>query len=139
MRHLSVLAVGLSAVTLAIPAAASVDRSPAAGGVYRLKPGIYVQKDVPCSSAPNAAILRYDGRGISDAHTHACKARILSHKGSRYTVSQSCIDAGAGPAPRVEERQTVTVQDALTFNLRTHGSGTTFRYCPSYMLPAGVR
>lgn len=139
MRHLSAFAVGFSAVTLAIPAVASVDMSPAPGGVYRLKPGIYVQEHVPCSSAPNAAILRYDGRGISDAHTHACKARVLSHKGTRYTVSQSCIDAGAGPAPRVEERQIVTVQDALTFNLRTRGPGTTFRYCPSNMLPAGVR
>ena len=118
---------------------ASVDRSARPGGVYRLKPGIYVQKGVKCASPPNAAIRRYDGRGISTAHTRACQARILSRRGSRYDVSQSCIDAGAGPAPRFTERQTITVPDALTFTLRTRGDGTTYRYCPASMLPAGLR
>jgi len=132
---------GLAIATLAgsAPAVASVDRSPKPGGVYRLKPGIYVQKGVACESAPNAAIRQYDGRGISDAHTRACRARVLAHRGSRYTVSQSCIDAGAGPAPRVSERQTVTTADALTFTISTRGAGTTYRYCPAYMLPAGIR
>jgi len=118
---------------------ASVDRSARPGGVYRLKPGIYVQKGVECASPPNAAIRHYDGRGISTAHTRACRARILSRRGSRYDVSQSCIDAGAGPAPRFTERQTITVPDALTFTLHTQGSGTTYRYCPASMLPAGLR
>lgn len=121
------------------PSVASVDTSPGPGGVYRLKPGIYVQAGTDCGSPPNAAIRRYDGRGISGAHTRACRARVLSRKGSRYAVDQSCIDAGAGPAPRVSERQIVTVTDALTFTLRTTGSGATFRYCPITMLPAGLR
>lgn len=131
-------------VTLAVlaagaPALASVDTSPRPGGVYRLKPGIYVQNGVACQSAPNAAIRQYDGRGISDAHSRACRARILARNGNRYAASQSCIDAGAGPAPRVSERQTVTIEDALTFTIRTRGPGTTYRYCPAYMLPAGIR
>lgn len=130
-------------VTLALaagaPAMASVDRSPPPGGVYRLKPGIYVQQGVACDSAPNAAIRRYDGRGISDPHSRACRVRILSRKGDRYSVVQSCIDAGAGPAPRVSERQTVTVPDALAVTIRTRGPGTTYRYCPIYMLPADLR
>lgn len=131
--------IALAALAMAAPSIASVDRSAKPGGVYRLKPGIYVQKNVACESAPNAAIRQYDGRGISDAHSRSCRARVLARKGNRYTVTQSCIDAGAGPAPRVNQRQTVTVLDALTFTLQTRGPGTTYRYCPPYMLPAGVK
>lgn len=120
-------------------AVASVDTSPKPGGVYRLKPGIYVAKGSNCASPANAAIRRYDGRGISGAHSRACRATVLSRKGSSFTVSQSCIDAGAGPAPRVTERQTVTVQDALTFTQKTRGPGTTYSYCPVYQLPADLR
>lgn len=132
---------GLALVTFAtgVPAIASVDRSPKPGGVYRLKPGIYVQDGVSCASAPNAAIREYDGRGISDPHSRACRARVLSRRGDRYTVTQSCIDAGAGPAPRVTQKQTVTVPDALTFTIRTRGLGNTYRYCPPSMLPAGLK
>ena len=126
------------AITFGTPAHASVNASAKPGGVYRLKPGIYVRKGVGCSSPPNAAIRQYDGRGISDAHTHACRARVLSRKGYRYSVSQSCIDAGAGPAPRIVERQTVTVPDALTFTVQTRGAGTTYLYCPTSMLPADL-
>jgi hypothetical protein len=129
----------LALVALAPPVQASVDPSPAPRGVYRLKPGIYVQQGVGCGAPPNAAIRQYDGRGISDPHSRACRARILSRKGSRYTVNQSCIDAGDGPAPRVSERQVVTVPDALTFSVRTRGPGTTYRYCPTYLLPADLR
>lgn len=140
MRFLSSFVVGgLALVGLGASVSASVDTTPKPGGVYRLKPGTYVQAGVACGSAPHAAVRRYDGRGISDAHTRACRARILSRRGSRYAVEQSCIDAGAGAAPRVRERQTVTIADALTFMLRTTGRGTTYRYCPSYMLPAGLR
>ena len=134
-------AIAALTICAATSASASVDPSPKPGGVYRLKPGIYVQKGVACGSAPNAAIRRYDGLGISGAHSRSCRARILSRRGQRIEVSQSCIDAGAGPAPRVVERQTITVPDALTFTMRTapNRSSTTFRYCPTYMLPAGVR
>lgn len=124
---------------IAAPAAGSVDRSPKPGGVYRLKPGIYVQRDVDCGSPPNAALRRYDGRGISGAHTRECQARVLSRRGATYTVDQSCIDAGSGPAPRTVERQVVTVPDALTFTMRTRGPATTFRYCPASMLPRDLR
>jgi hypothetical protein len=127
----------LALLATATIAAASVDTSPKPGGVYRLKPGTYVQKDVDCGAAPNAAIRRYDGRGISGAHSRACRARVLSRRGNRFEVRQSCI--GAGPAPRSSERQTVTISDALTFTLKTRGSGTTYRYCLAYMLPAGMR
>jgi hypothetical protein len=128
----------IAGLAIASAATASVDTSPKPGGVYKLKPGIYVQKGVSCGTAPNSAIRQYDGRGISDAHSRSCRARILSRRGGSYEVSQSCIDAGAGPAPRVVQRQVVTVPDALTFTMRTGRGASTYRYCPGYMLPAGL-
>jgi len=131
--------IALAGLAVGVPAIAGVDRTTEPGGIYRLKPGIYVQKGVSCGSAPNAAIRQYDGRGINDPHSRACRARILTRKGDRYTVKQSCIDTGAGPAPRVSQRQTVTVRDALTFTIQTRGPGTTYRYCPASMLPANLK
>ncbi len=129
----------LGSFIVATAATASVDPSPKPRGVYRLKPGIYVQKGVSCESAPNASIRQYDGRGISNAHTHSCRVQFLSRRGHTFQISQSCIDAGTGPAARISERQTITVPDALTFTLRTRGNSTAYRYCPSYMLPASLR
>jgi len=133
------VAIAAMCVAFVGTADASVDRSPPPGGVYRLKPGIYVEQGVDCASPPNVALRRYDGRGISSAHTRACRATVLARKGNRYTVSQSCVDAGAGAAPRSSERQIVTVPDALTFSVKTKGTATTFRYCPANILPAELR
>jgi hypothetical protein len=123
----------------ATAAAASVDTSPPPGGVYRLKPGIYVRSDNECGSPANAAIRRYDGSAISDAHSRACRVHVLTRRGRQYQVEQSCIAAGTGPATRVTERQTVTVSDALTFSLRTRGPAQAFRYCAIYQLPRKLR
>jgi len=124
---------------LASGALASADTSPKPGGVYQLKPGIYVAKGSDCGSPPNAAIRQYDGKGLSTAHTRACKVIVKSRKRSTYTVDQSCIDAGAGPAPRVVQRQQVMVQDALTFTQVIRGDRTTYQYCPVYQLPADLQ
>ena len=126
----------LGAVSIA---SASADTSPKPGGVYKLKPGIYVAEGTECGSPANAAIRQYDGKGISTAHTRACKATVKKRKGSNYTVDQSCIDAGAGPAPRRVERQQVTVADALTFKQTIGKDATTYRYCPAYELPADLQ
>jgi hypothetical protein len=136
VRVISLAALGLS---IAVPTSASVDTSPKPGGVYRLKPGIYVQNGVECGSPPNAAIRQYDGKGISDPHDRACRVQVLARRGNRYTVNQSCIDAGAGPAPRTTERQIVTIPDALTFTVQTRGPAITYRYCPIDMLPKELR
>lgn len=133
LAALALAALGASAVH------AEVDRSPRPGGVYKLKPGIFVSDGSSCRDPANAAVRRYDGKGLSTAHTRACVAKVLSKRasgyGSVYRVSQSCIDAGAGPGKRFTERQTVDVPDALTFKLR----GVTYRYCPLDQLPAGLR
>lgn len=97
------VAVGVAFGGLAVSTSASVDPTPKPGGVYRLKPGFYVQKGVNCASAPNVAVRQYDGHGISDAHTRACRARIVSGSGNRFVVEQSCVNSGAGPALRVIE------------------------------------
>jgi len=137
---IAILAVAFGA---ALPSWASVDTSPKPGGVYKLKPGIFVDKDSPCESAANASIRQYDGKGISTAHTHACKATVRSRKQGRsattFTVDQSCVDAGAGKAPRFVERQQVIVDDALTFTQIVGKSRTTYRYCPVYQLPKDLR
>ena len=127
------------ALGVACGAWASVDTSPKPGGVYRLKPGIYVEKGTDCAAPANAAIRQYDGKGISTAHTHACKAVVKSRKGKRYTVDQSCIDAGTGPGKRFKERQVVISDDALTFQQTISGNTATYGYCPIDQLPAELQ
>lgn len=81
---------------------------------------------------------------FDEAIGHCQPARLWRAHGLRFrsfgkfVADQSCIDAGVGPAPRVTERQTVSVRDALTFTISTRGPGTTYRFCPVYMLPKGV-
>lgn len=109
------------------------------GGVLPLKHGIFVAADSPCESPPNAAIRRYDGQGLSGAHTRACRAKMLSQRGSTYEVDQSCIDAGAGPAPRSSERQTIVVENNLEFTMKREAGSQRFRYCAASLLPPGIR
>jgi hypothetical protein len=138
---LSALAVMMTASAFSA-ASADVDRSPAPGGIYKLKPGIFVAEGANCADPANAQIRLYDGRGISTAHTRACSARILSKKakgrGRIFKVVQSCIDAGAGPGKGFTDRQTVYVRDALTFTM-TSASSTTYHYCPIDQLPVDLR
>ena len=139
-KRISTITAGMAlALASASGAWASVDPSPKPGGVYRLKPGIYVAHDTGCASPPNAAIRLYDGKGIGTAHTSACKATVRKRRGTTYTVDQSCIDAGSGPGPRFVQRQQVVVRDALTFTQVIGKGRTTYRYCPASELPEGLR
>lgn len=113
--------------------------SPKSGGVYRLKHGIYVAEGSQCRAPANAAIRSYDGKGISTAHTRACKAKVGKRRGSVYTVAQSCIDAGAGIAPRRIQHQQVTVKNSSTFTQDIAGNVTTYHYCPVRQLPPELR
>lgn len=136
MKRLFLTSIGL--LLASGHALASVDTSAPPGGVYKLKPGIYVAEGSDCASPANAAILQYDGKGLSGAHSRACKVTVRSRKGGRYTVDQSCIDAGAGLAPRSVQRQQVTVQDALNFTQTIKGRSTSYFYCPVDQLPKGL-
>jgi membrane-bound inhibitor of C-type lysozyme len=121
------------------PEEALIEPSPDLGGVLPLKHGIFVAADVDCGDPPNAAIRRYDGVGLSGAHTRACRAKVLSRRGATYEVDQSCIDAGAGPAPRSSERQTITIANNLEFTLKREAGSQRFKYCAASMLPPGIR
>ena len=136
MKRLFLTTLGL--LLAASHATASVDTTAPPGGVYKLKPGIYVAEGSDCTAPANAAILQYDGKGLSGAHSRACKVTVRSRKGRRYTVDQSCIDAGAGPAPRSVQRQQVVVWDALNFTQTIKGRSTSYFYCPVDQLPKGL-
>jgi len=109
------------------------------GGALPLKHGIFVAADISCGDPPNASLRRYDGEGLSGAHTHACRIKVLAKRGSSYDFEQSCIDAGQGPGPRSIEKATIDIQDNLTFTLRRGGAGEAFRYCSASMLPPALR
>ncbi len=128
------LAAGLTA-----SAHASVDASPKPGGVYPLKPGLYVATGSTCAAPPNPALRLYDGKGIGSARTHACKASVRKRAGKTYTVRQTCIDAGSGPAPRFTETQTLVIRDALHFRQTVGKRSASYRYCPAHELPEGLR
>ncbi len=143
VRHaLASIAALTAAALVATPSAADPDRTPPPGGVYKLKPGIFVARGVRCGNPPNAAIRRYDDKGISTAHGRACIARVLSKRpsgyGSLYKVSQTCIHVGANPGKRFVERQTIDIPDALNFTIRSEGN-TSYRYCPIRELPPRLR
>lgn len=109
------------------------------GGILPLKHGIFVSAGIPCSDPSNAALRRYDGEGLSGAHTHACRIKIVGQQGKSYDIEQSCIDAGQGPAPRSSETATIDIQDNLTFTLKRGGAGETFRYCAASELPSALK
>lgn len=109
------------------------------GGTLPLKHGIFVASDIACSDPPNASLRRYDGRGLSGAHTRDCRINVLEKHDGVYEIDQSCIDAGAGPAPRSSERVTVVVRDAQTFTLERGRGAETFRYCAAALLPPAIR
>lgn len=131
-----------SAPAAAVPtptAPPTSDLSRDLGGVLPLKHGIFVSADVSCADPPNAALRRYDGQGLSGAHTHACQIKVVGQRGAAYDIEQSCIDAGQGPAPRSTEKATIEIQDNLTFTLKRGGAGDNFRYCAASMLPPSLR
>lgn len=138
-KHSLLAALAVALLSCTTTASASVDTSPKPGGKYPLKPGIYVAAGSDCADPANAAIRRYDGKGISTAHTRACTVSVKQRKRSRFTVDQTCIDSGAGPGRRFKERQVITISDALTFRQKIGSGETTYRYCAPYQLPAGLR
>ena len=125
--------------TAPAPRESLIEPSRDLGGTLPLKHGIFVASDISCSDPPNAAIRRYDGQGLSGAHTRDCRISVLQKRGAAYEIDQSCIDAGSGPAPRSSERATVEIQDNLTFTLKRGQGGETFRYCAASLLPPGLR
>ena len=48
-----------------------------AATIVPLQTGTYVLSGTPCRDAPFAAMMRYDGKGLSDPHSAQCRSRIL--------------------------------------------------------------
>lgn len=104
-----------------------------------LKHGIYVDASQTCQDPANAGIKQYDGKGLSTAHTHGCVLQVQGKKGTTYTVAQRCIDAGAGPAPFVNERMDVTVVNPGKFVFKQGKTATAFNHCSPSELPPGLK
>ena len=114
---------------------ASTDNSPHPGGVFTLKPGVYVAEGQTCHDPASAGLRQYDGKGIKGSATHSCVAKVISRENNRYTIDQSCIDTAKGPGPRTNETQTVVVINALKFQWGENKQATIYNYCPTQELP----
>jgi hypothetical protein len=117
---------------------ASADTSAGPGGIYKLKPGIYVGSDQTCEAPKTTLVRKYSGRGIDSIHSQACIATLITRKGSRYTVTQKCAKSDEGPNHRSAQRQQIIVRDALTFTQKIDGKSTRFQYCAPYQLPVAI-
>lgn len=120
------------------PSESLAEPSSDVGGVLPLKHGYFVSNGATCEDAPNAALRRYDGKGLSGAHTRDCQIRVLSAQGKAYSVEQSCVDAGEGPAPRSSEDAIVIVESNVEFTLQRKAGQEYFQYCPASSLPPGL-
>lgn len=114
---------------LALPVAAI------AAGPLPLRTGTYVMRGTACADPAFAAMRNYDGIGIGDPHSHACRIRVVSHRGATYVVDNSCIDAGVGAAPRTTERLSLKITARDAFAVGT----TQYRFCPAAALPPELR
>jgi hypothetical protein len=61
-----------------------------------IRHGQYVVSSVKCSDAPNAAILVWDGKGFSGAHSSACTSSANRRPDGRYDVATACTALGDG-------------------------------------------
>ncbi len=105
-----------------------------AATIVPLQTGTYVLAGTPCRDAPFAAIMRYDGKGLSDPHSAQCRSRILTRSGRRYRVATTCRANGDGsPATPTTEIATLRVRTRGVFAYAAAGAvapGPTYRLCP---------
>ena len=109
-----------------------------AAGPLPLREGTYVLHGTPCADPPFAAMRSYDGIGLGDPHSHACRARIVAQRGPRFVVDNSCIGAGVGAAPRTTERLAVTVTSREAFAIGAGRTASRYEYCPARALPVSL-
>ncbi|WP_242096016.1 hypothetical protein [Sphingomonas sp. CROZ-RG-20F-R02-07] len=93
--------------------------------------GIYVEAGTPCADPPFAVMRSYDGVGLGDPHSHACRIRVLARHGAHYMLANSCIGVGVGPGTRSTETLRLMVRSRRAFAI----SGSTFRLCPAKVTP----
>jgi hypothetical protein len=120
------------------PETTLVEPSKDLGGALPLKHGYFVADGSTCEDPPNAALRHFDGKGLSGAHTRDCRIEVIAASGKTYEIAQSCLDAGAGPAPRSTERATVVIESNLEFTLKRATNEAHFQFCPASRLPPGL-
>jgi hypothetical protein len=97
-----------------------------------VKHGVYVQKAVSCKGAPNAAILVWDGIGLSGAHSSKCTSRIVSRNGSTFKMTTACSALGDGSpdSSGVTEESMVSSVSKTSFVIaRGSQPGIAYRWC----------
>ncbi len=105
-----------------------------------LDKGVYVSESQGCEDPAFAGLRTFDGRGFGSAHTRACRADVVSNAGDRYTLDNSCLDAGQGQADRSTERLTIDVTSRQSFSVvEKNGQVARYRLCKPSELPASLR
>ena len=97
-----------------------------------VKHGLYVQKTVSCKGAPNAAILVWDGIGLSGAHSSKCRSRIVSRNGSTFKMTTACSALGDGSPDSsgfTEELMVSSVSKTSFVIARGTQPGIAYRWC----------
>ena len=99
-----------------------------------LRHGTYVQKQVDCTGAPNAAIEVWDGRGFSGAHSSKCTSRIPKRDGDTFQISTTCAALGDGTPDLSSYSDEVTLKriskTAFTLAVPKEKSAS-YRWCPA--------
>ena len=105
-----------------------------------LNSGIYVSESQTCADPAFAGLKMFDGQGIASAHTHACHAVIVARTGRRYTLDNSCLSAGDGPADRSTERLVIDIASPQTFSIVASDQALVpYRLCKPSDLPVSLR
>ena len=97
-----------------------------------VKHGVYVRKAVSCQGAPNAAILVWDGIGLSGAHSSKCTSRIVSRNGSTFKMTTACSAMGDGSPDSsgfTEELMVSSVSKTSFVIARGSQPGIAYRWC----------
>jgi hypothetical protein len=103
-----------------------------------LNRGEYVLESTNCGDAPNAAILIWDGVGLSGAHSTGCTSQITRRADRRYAVSTVCKAQGDGTPNAVGtkgEYLIVTRTSSTRFSAITPtGVEMAYRWCSAKLV-----
>jgi hypothetical protein len=99
-----------------------------------IKRGIYVREPAQCKDAPNAAIMSWDGVGLSGPHSSKCTSRVLHKSGGEYEISTSCSSLGDGSpnptgTPFVESIVLTWLSDTQFTIAKDNQPQGTYRWC----------
>lgn len=115
-------------------------RSPDMANALPLKRGTYVARSASCADPSFADLQFYNGRGFAGAHSRACRSTVVDQNGLSFTLDNSCIDAGTGPAPRSTVREKIIVEDDEHYSIKGDtGPSVQMQYCAPAKLPASLR